>query len=157
MSAPPRNDQPGTEGLSRREELNVSGAAMSSAPWGAAAVTGGVVTLADLGLHLISLSGISLSGLTGSISFGAIAFFAVAAAGALWRARGRAARWARSNPWRFAVLPGAACAALVFVLSVMLGNSGFLGGVFAALWHGGAAYGLTGLAGSVGGTRRRSA
>ncbi len=155
MSAPPRKDEPG---LSRREELHVSSAAMASAPWRTAAVSGGVVALADLGFHLFRLHpSVSLSAVTGSISFGAIVFFAVAGAGALWRARsGRAARWARGNPWRFAVLPGAACAALVFVLSVVLGDSGILGGVFAALWHGGAAFGLTGLAGSVAGTRRRA-
>ncbi len=103
MSAPTHNEQD----LTRREELSVSGAVMSGAPWGAAVVTGGVVAVGDLGLHVISSGlGLHLSALSGSLAMGAVAFFVVAAAGAPWRARpSRAIRWARSNPWRFAVLP----------------------------------------------------
>ena len=143
MSAPTHSEQD----LSRREGLSVSGAAMSGAPWGAAVVTGGVVAVGDLGLHLIG-SGLSLhlSSLSGSLAMGAVAFFVVAAAGALWRARsGRAIRWARSNPWRFAVLPAIACAAVALVLSVVTGG-GVLSGVLSGLWHGGLVYGLTGVA-----------
>src|SRR2546423_822431 len=82
-----------------------------AAPSRAATVTGGVVALGDLGLHVIG-GHIGLSALSGSVAFGAVAFFVVAAAGALWRAKPcRAIRWARSNPWRFAVLPALACAA----------------------------------------------
>src|SRR6266851_7439273 len=80
MSAPTQSDQD----LSRREEMSVSGAVMSAAPWGAAAVTGGVVALGDLGLHVIG-AGLGLGALSGSVSMGAVAFFVVAAAGALWR------------------------------------------------------------------------
>jgi hypothetical protein len=142
MSTPTQADQD----LSRREEMTVSGAAMSAAPWGAAAVTGGVVAVGDLGLHIIG-SGLGLSALSGSVSWGAVAFFVVAAAGALWRARPtRAIRWARSNPWRFAVLPAIACAAVAFVLSVVTGG-GLIDPVLSGLWHGGVVYGLTGAAG----------
>jgi hypothetical protein len=142
MSASTGTDQD----LSRREEMTVSSAAMSAAPWGAAAVTGGVVAAGDLGLHVIG-SGLGLSALSGSVAMGAVAFFVVAAAGALWRARpSRAIRWARSNPWRFAVLPAIACAAVALVLSVVTGG-GIIDPVLSALWHGGLAYGLTGLAG----------
>src|ERR1700719_5390388 len=89
MSAPTHNEQD----LSRREELSVSGAAMSGAPWGAAVVTGGVVAAGDLGLHVIhSGLGLHLSGLSGSLAMGAVAFFVVAAAGALWRGGGRPGR-----------------------------------------------------------------
>jgi hypothetical protein len=78
---------------------------------------------------------------------GVVAFFVVAAAGALWRARSsRAIRWARSNPWRFAVLPALACAAIVLVLSVVTGG-GIIHPVFSGLWHGAVVYGLTGAAG----------
>ena len=141
MSAPTHNEQD----LSRREELSVSGAAMSRAPWGAAVVTGGVVAVGDLGLHVIG-SGLGLHALSGSLAMGAVAFFVVAAAGALWRARpSRAIRWARSNPWRFAVLPAIAAAAVALVLSVVTGG-GVLDGVLSGLWHGGLAYGLTGVA-----------
>jgi hypothetical protein len=142
MSAPTHNEQD----LSRREELSVSGAAMSRAPWGAAVVTGGVVAVGDLGLHVIGSLGLHLSALSGSLAMGAVAFFVVAAAGALWRARpSRAIRWARSNPWRFAVLPAIACAAVALVLSVVTGG-GVLSGALSGLWHGGLVYGLTGVA-----------
>lgn len=120
---------------------------MSGAPWGAAVVTGGVVAVGDLGLHLIGSGlGLHLSALSGSLAMGALAFFVVAAAGALWRAKpSRAIRWARSNPWRFAVLPAVAVAAVALVLSVVTGG-GVLTGVLSGLWHGGVAYGLTGVA-----------
>jgi len=73
-----------------------------------------------------------------------VAFFVVAAAGALWRARSsRAVRWARSNPWRFAVLPAVACAVIALVLSVVTGG-GMIHGVVSGLWHGGVVYALTG-------------
>ncbi len=141
MSASTQTDQD----LSRREEMSVSGAAMSAAPWGAAVVTGGIVAVGDLGLHIIG--GLSLAALSGSVAMGAVAFFVVAAAGALWRARpSRAIRWARSNPWRFAVMPALACAALVLVLSVVTGG-GIIAPVLSGLWHGGLVYGLTGAAG----------
>jgi hypothetical protein len=145
MSAPTQGEQD----LSRREEMSISGAAMSGAPWGAAVVTGGVVAAGDFALHVIGsgLSGFHLSALSGSVAMGAVAFFVVAAAGALWRAKpSRAIRWARSNPWRFAVLPAIACAAIALVLSVVTGG-GVISGVLSGLWHGGVVYGLTGVAG----------
>ena len=115
MSAPTQSDQD----LSRREEITVSGAAMSGAPWAAATLSGGVVAVGDLALHLIG-AGLGMAAVGGSLSVGAVAFFVVAAAGALWRARpSRAIRWARSNPWRFAVVPALACAAIALVLSVV--------------------------------------
>src|SRR6266853_29573 len=69
MSASTQTDQD----LSRREEMTVSSAAMSAAPWGAATVTGGIVAAGDLGLHVIA-GHIGLSALSGSVAFGAIAF-----------------------------------------------------------------------------------
>src|SRR5580658_454907 len=151
MSAPTHNEQD----LSRREELSVSRAAMSRAPWGAAVVTGGVVAAGELGLHVIG-SGLGLHALSGSLAMGAVAFFVVAAAGALWRARpSRAIRWARSNPWRFAVLPAIAMAAVALVLSVVTGG-GVLDPVLSGLWHGGVVYGLTGVAGMASRSRKSS-
>jgi hypothetical protein len=145
MSAPTNSEQD----LSRREELSISGAAMSSAPWGAAVATGGVVAAGDFALHVLGsgLSGFHLSALSGSLAMGAVAFFVVAAAGALWRAKpSRAIRWARSNPWRFAIMPAIAVAAIALVLSVVTGG-GIIHGVLSGLWHGGVAYGLTGVVG----------
>jgi hypothetical protein len=149
MSAPTRNDEPG---LSRREEMTVSSAAMSAAPWKMAGATGVVVTGADLAYHLL---GGHLEVPT-ALSAGAVALFAVAGGGALARSQGgRAMRWARANPWRFAMLPGLAAAVVVFVLSVVIGSGGLVGGVFTSVWHGAVAYGLTGLTGTVAGSRKR--
>jgi hypothetical protein len=149
MSAPTQSEKD----LSRREEMSISSAAMSGAPWGAAAVTGAVVAAGDLGLHVIG-SGVGLGALSGSLAMGAVAFFVVAAAGALWRAKpGRAIRWARSNPWRFAVMPALACAAIALVLSVVTGG-GVFHGVLSGLWHGGVVYGLTGVAGMTSKSRK---
>jgi len=88
---------------------------------------------------------------------GAVAFFVVAAAGALWRARpSRAIRWARSNPWRFAVVPALAVAAIALVLSVVTGG-GIIDPVLSGLWHGAVVYGLTGVAGLTRKSRKRTA
>ena len=152
MSTPTQSDQD----LSRREGITVSGAAMSGAPWAAATMTGGVVAVGDLGLHLIG-AGLGLAAVGGSLSMGAVAFFVVAAAGALWRARpSRAIRWARSNPWRFAVVPALACAAIALVLSVVTGG-GIIDPVLSGLWHGAVVYGLTGVAGATRKSRKRTA
>src|SRR6266700_1488495 len=152
MSASTPTDQD----LSRREEMTVSSAAMSAAPWGAAVVTGGVVAVGDLGLHLIG-AGLGLSAVSGSVAMGAVAFFVVAAAGALWRARpSRAIRWARSNPWRFAVLPAVAAAAVALVISVITGG-GIIDPVLSGLWHGGIIFVLVGAAGVLSKSRKREA
>jgi hypothetical protein len=150
MSAPPRKDEPG---LTRRDELAVSGAALTDVPWMAAGVAGAVVTGADLVLHLTG----GHLGLSSSLSAGAVALTSVAGAGVVLRNRSsRAVRWARRNPWTFAVLPGVATAVIVFVLSVLVGSSGMIGGSFTALWHGAIAYGVTGAAAAVSGSRRKS-
>ena len=149
MSAPTRNEDPE---LTRRDELAVSSAAMSGAPWKTAGAAGAVVAGGDLALHLM---GGHLAVPT-ALSAGVVALFAVAGGGTLLRSQsGRAMRWARNHPWRFALMPGAAAAVVVFVLSVLIGSSGLIGGAFTAVWHGAIVYGLTGLTGTVGGTRRR--
>jgi len=142
MSAPPSTPE---SALTRREELAVSGAALSDAPWKLAGAAGIVVAGADLALHLVALH----LAWAAALSMGAVAFFAVAGAGALVRGRrSKALRWARSRPWRFAVLPGAATAIVVFVLTVLHG-SGLVGSVYTSLWHGAIALVLTGAVGTV--------
>ena len=131
--------------LSRREEMAVSGAAMSEAPWKLAGAAGIAVTGADMLAHLAFFH----LELFTPLSMGIVAFFAVAGAGALVRSRhSRALRWARNRPWRYAAAPGAAAAILVFVLTVLHGSS-IPGSAFTALWHGAIAYGITGMVGSV--------
>src|SRR5258707_15262188 len=137
MSAPPRDQEPG---LNRRDELAVSSAAMSVAPWSMAGAAGAVVTGGDLVLHLMG----GHLGVTSSLSAGAVAFFAVAGGGALLRSHsGRAMRWARANPWRFAVLPGAAAPIVGFVPSVIIGSRRLVGGSFSPVWDGGVRLRLT--------------
>jgi len=150
MSTPLRNDE---QRLSKREELTVSSAAMADVPWAVAGAAGAVVTGADLLFHLLG----GHLALSTSFSAGTVAAFTVAGGSVVIRHNGsRAARWARSHPWRFAVLPGAATAAVVFVLAVLAGSSGVFGGVFTALWHGAITFGLTGAAGAIAGSGKRS-
>jgi hypothetical protein len=149
MSRPLRNDE---QRLSKREELTVSSAAMADVPWAVAGAAGAVVTGADLLFHLLG----GHLALSTSFSAGTVAAFTVAGGSVVIRHNAsRAARWARSHPWRFAVLPGAATAAVVFVLAVIAG-SGVFGGVFTALWHGAITFGLTGAAGAIAGSGKRS-
>src|SRR5215475_13237731 len=151
MSTPLRNDQ---QSLSRREELTVSSAAMADVPWAVAGAAGAVVTGADILLHILG----GHLGLISSLSAGTVAAFTVAGGSVVIRRNAsRAARWARSHPWRFAVIPGAATAAIVFVLAVLVGSSGVFGGIFTALWHGAITFGLTGGAGAIAGSSQRSA
>src|ERR1700759_2363045 len=133
MSTPTQLNEPG---LNRRNETSVSAAAMSQAPWTGAAVTGGVVALGDFGWHVIG-GHFGRGGIRHALSLGRLAFPGLgAASGAVLRERsGRPIRWARANPWRFAVAPGVAAAAIVFALSVVLGG-GIVGPVLARLWHG---------------------
>jgi hypothetical protein len=155
MSTPTRNREqaPYEQSMSHREELAVSGSVLSEAPWKLAGAAGVVTAGGDMVLHLMTLH----LAISSPLALGAVAFFAVAGAGALLRSRSsRALLWAQRNPWRFAVFPGLACAIVVFVLS-LVDNGGLLGSVFTGLWHGAAAYGLTGLVGSVGRPRRARA
>jgi hypothetical protein len=152
MTTPTMNEP----GLDRRDETSVPAAAMSQAPWAGAAVTGGVLTLGDFGWHVIA-GHFGLGGFGDSLSLGVLAFMVVAASGALLRERPtRAIRWARANPWRFALLPGLACAAVVIAASVVLGG-GVVGPVLAGLWHGALAFGLTGAVGTYARSRRPAA
>jgi hypothetical protein len=153
MSVPTRNDEPN---LTRRDQMTVSTAALSEVPWRTAAAAGVVVTGADLVLHLTTLH-LGLGGVGSSLAAGTVALFAVAGGGVLVRGRAsRAVRWARRNPWQFAVLPGVATAVIVFVLAVIFGSGGVIGDTFTALWHGAIAYGLTGGTGIFAGRREKA-
>jgi hypothetical protein len=134
--------------MSRRDEIAVSGAALSGAPWSTATVAGGLVAAGDFGLSLIG-GHIGLALLSGPISLGVAVFLTVAAAGALLGSRrSRALAWARRNPWRFALAPAFACAALVLPLALVLGG-GVFSAIFSATWHGLAVFAVTGAVGSL--------
>ncbi|HEY2506054.1 MAG TPA: hypothetical protein VGI58_06035 [Streptosporangiaceae bacterium] len=144
MSAPPSTYQ---SNLKPREEMAVSGAALAEAPWKLAGAAGVVVGGADFLIHLPFH--LFHPEVFTPLSWGIVAFFAVAGAGALVRTRhSRALRWARTRPWRFAVVPGAAAAVLVFALT-MIHGSGIFGSGFTAIWHGALAWGVTGVVGSI--------
>lgn len=152
MSVPLRDSDPN---LSRRDELTVSTAAMAEVPWVPAVTAGVAVTGVDLVLHVIT-GHLGLGVLGTGLSAGVVALLAVAAGGVLVRGRGsRAVRWARRHPWRFALVPGVTTAAIVFVLSVVLGNGGLFGDIFTSLWHGAITYGATGAVGVITGGRER--
>ncbi|HUC56327.1 MAG TPA: hypothetical protein VMA95_02935 [Streptosporangiaceae bacterium] len=144
------------DSLSTRDGLTVSTAAMSEVPWKTAAAAGVIVGGADLVLHLTTFHW-GLSAIGNSASAAIVALFAVAGAGLMLRhdRASRAVRWARQHPWQFALVPGVATAAVVFVLSVIFG-SGLFGDVFTALWHGAIAYGITGGVGTVFGRDKNS-
>ena len=152
MSAPTQMNEPG---LSRREEMSVSGEALSQAPWTGAAVTGGIVALGDFGWHVIGGS-FGLGGLNDALS--------LVSSPSSWSRRpvrcgaersGRAIRWARANPWRFALLPGRGVRR-DRLRALGRPGGGIVGGVLAGLWHGAVAFGLTGAAGTVARSRRRT-
>jgi hypothetical protein len=152
MSAPTRNHEQSRndQAMNHRDEVAVSGAVLSEAPWALAGAAGVAVAGGDVLLHLLAWH----LAISSPLALGTVAFFGVAGAGALLRARpSRALLWAQRNPWRFAAFPGVACAIVVFVLSMVDGGGAF-GSVFTALWHGAAAYGLNGHVGSVGRPRR---
>jgi hypothetical protein len=152
MSTPTRNYEQARndQTMNHRDEVAVSSAVLSDAPWKLAATAGVAVAGGDILLHLLAWH----LAISSPVALGTVAFFGVAGSGALLRSRhSRALQWAQRNPWRFAALPGVACAIVVFVLSMVDGGGAF-GSVFTALWHGAAAYGLTGLVGSVGRPRR---
>jgi len=144
------------ESLSTRDGLTVSTAAMSEVPWKTAVAAGVVVGGADLVLHLTTFHW-GLSAIGQSASAALVALFAVAGAGLMLKRDrgGRAVRWAKHHPWQFALVPGAATAVLVFVLSIIFGH-GLFGDVFTAIWHGALVYGVTGAAGSLFGRDRDS-
>jgi hypothetical protein len=149
MSTPLRNEQ---DGLTKREEMTVSGAAMSGAPLGVATVAGGAVAVADLALH--GFGALHLAAVSGSVAAGVAVFMIVAAAGAVLRKRGgRAARWARTNPWKYAVMPGVLVGVIALVLTVVTGG-GIVHGIFSGAWHGAAVFGITGAISAVGGGRK---
>ena len=149
MPTPLRNEQ---DGLSKREEMTVSSAAMSGAPIGAAAAAGGVVAVADLALH--GFGALHVAAVSGSVSAGVAVFLIVAAVGAAMRKRGgRAARWARANPFKYAILPGVLAAVISFVLTVVTGG-GVGDGVWSGAWHGAAVFGVAGAITAVGKARK---
>ena len=142
MSAPPSTYQ---ANLSRREEMAVSGAAMSKAPWKLAGAAG-VMRGADLAA-IWPPPALLPPGVATPLSMGIVAFFAVAGAGALVRSRhSRALRWARSRPWRFAVMPGGRSRDRR-VRAGRRGRQRISGGAFTAIWHGALAFAPTGWSG----------
>ncbi|WP_283138976.1 hypothetical protein [Rhizohabitans arisaemae] len=137
--------------LSRSDEMSLAGAALRGAPWKLAAFTGGGVAAVNM------LIGLVFSGADpgGALSLGAGLFFIVAAAGALFnpgasgidRVTRNARAWSLKHPWRFALLPAAATAAVTYPIQLILDGEGIFGSLFDALWGGALVYLVVGLLG----------
>lgn len=129
-------------------------------PWRPAAVVGALGGGVSLALHLVH-GHFGLGILSGAISVAALLFFCVGGAGAVlgYSARGagrdrRIRRWARSHPWRVAVVPAAAMFFSDLVIRQLLTSQGFFSTIWSGLWHGAVVAAVVGVAGTVSSSRR---
>ncbi|RJL30951.1 hypothetical protein D5H75_21940 [Bailinhaonella thermotolerans] len=118
--------------------MSLSGAALRGAPWKAAAITGGGVAAISYAIGVVLPGDASLGSAAG---FGLSLFFLVSSIGAVRnavapdRVTDRARAWARENPWRFALWPAAATAALNYPLQLVTGAEGPFGAIWDSLWR----------------------
>jgi hypothetical protein len=129
-------------------------------PWRPAAVVGALGGGVSLAPHLVQ-GHFGLGILSGAISIAALLFFCVGGAGAVLGYSGRASgrdhrirRWARSHPWRVAVVPAVAMFCGDIVIRQVLTSQGLFGTIWTGLWHGAVVAAVVGLAGSVSAARR---
>jgi hypothetical protein len=124
--------------ITRRDEVSLSGAALRGAPWKAAAVGGGAITVAGLGMGLITGG----ADLVWALGLGISLFALIAAIGAIAkpeegdRVTRQARQWGLRNPWKFALLPAGITAVLDYPVQLVLDGEGVFGSAFAAGWHG---------------------
>ncbi|MBO3750451.1 hypothetical protein J5X84_30600 [Streptosporangiaceae bacterium NEAU-GS5] len=125
--------------LTRRDEMSLAGAALRGAPWTPAAVAGGAMAAISF------VSGVILPGsasLTAALCLGISVFAVVAAVGAIARpdvgdrTTQQARRWSLRHPWRFALYPGAAAAALTYPVQLVFDHEGVIGAAWDAAWNG---------------------
>lgn len=134
--------------ITRRDEVSLSGAALRGAPWKAAAVGGGVVTVASLGMGWI-LPG--EADLVWALGLGISLFALIAAVGAVAkpndgdRVTRQARLWALRHPWKFALLPAGITAVLDYPVQLVLDQEGVFGSAFHSLWHGALVYLIAGI------------
>lgn len=141
---------PRDERLSWRESFTVSGAALTNAPWTTALIGGAVVGGANFLLNITSFP------IIGSVLLGLWTVLAIAAIGAVWRRRAgnRAVTWARSHPWKFAVLPAVITGVVTIPAEMIFSLSGPFGALGIAILNGVGTWVLVALASMVARARK---
>ncbi|HEU5160341.1 MAG TPA: hypothetical protein VFU43_25305 [Streptosporangiaceae bacterium] len=137
---------------SRQESLWIATAAASQGPWGLAAAGGAVIGGVQLGAELL---GGHLT-VAGPIASGLIVFLLIGSVGALLgKDRDRARDWAHRHPWRFAIAPAIAAAAVDLPVKLVLSSAGLVGATADAMWAALSVFVIVGLVGMVVGAVRR--
>ena len=137
--------------ISRREELSLAGAALHGAPWKAAAVGGMAAAAASYGLGIIFWP----PSMVTALGMGVTLFALIAAIGALSkpevgdRVTRKARQWSLRHPWRFALMPAAVTAVLVYPVHLVADSDGIFGAAWHSLWRGALVYLITGILGVV--------
>ncbi|MEW9549614.1 hypothetical protein [Nonomuraea sp. NPDC050783] len=133
--------------ISRRDEVSLSGAALRGAPWKAAAVGGGAMTVAALGTGWLT----DHVDLVWALGLGISLFTLIAALGAVAkpnegdRVTRQARLWSLRHPWKFALLPAGITAVLDYPVQLVLDGEGVFGSAAQALWHGALVYLIAGI------------
>ncbi|SDJ47728.1 hypothetical protein [Nonomuraea jiangxiensis] len=133
--------------ISRRDEISLSGAALRGAPWKAAAISGGVVTAASVGMGLLTGG----ADVAWALGLGISLFALIAAIGAVAkphegdRVTRQARLWSLQHPWKFALLPAGLTAVLDYPVQLVLDGEGVFGSGVQALWHGALVYLIAGI------------
>jgi hypothetical protein len=137
---------------SRHESLWIATAAASQGPWGLAAAGGAVIGGVQLAVELTD----GHLTVAGPLAAGLIVFVLIGSIGALaGKSRDRARDWARRHPWRFAVVPATAAAAVDLPVELVLGSAGIFGATADAMWAAFGVFVIVGLVGMVVGAVRR--
>ncbi|MDA0637967.1 hypothetical protein OUY22_31550 [Nonomuraea sp. MCN248] len=133
--------------ITRRDEVSLAGAALRGAPWKAAAIGGGAVAAAGLGVGLITGGG----DLSWALGLGVALFTLIAAIGAVAkphegdRVTRQARQWGLRHPWKFALMPAGLSAVLDYPVQLIFDGEGVFGAGFDALWHGLLVYVIAGI------------
>jgi hypothetical protein len=145
--------------VSGAEKRHLAVASVSLGPWRPAAVVGALGGGVSLAQHLVS-GHFGLGILNSALIIAALLFFCVGGAGSAlgYSSRGsgrdhRIRRWARSHPWRVAVVPAGMMFVTVLVVRQALTSQGFFGTIWSGLWLGAVVAAIVGVAGSVGARR----
>ncbi|MFC4036775.1 hypothetical protein ACFO3J_35850 [Streptomyces polygonati] len=146
--------------VSGAERRHLAVASVSLGPWRPAAVVGALGGGVSLALHLVH-GHFGLGILSGAVSVAALLFFCVGGAGAVLGYSGRESvrdhrirRWARSHPWRVAVVPAVGMFFTDLVIRQALTSQGVFGAIWTGLWHGAVVAAVVGVVGSVSASRR---
>jgi hypothetical protein len=142
--------------LSRRENRQLAVASATTGPWRSAAVVGGVVGAAALGVDVVT-GHWSTGILAGPVGLALFFFFLVGTVGGqLRRDTGdrRLRRWADAHPWQAALPAAGALLVLNTAALYLLSSLGLFGALFTSLLPAGILLVIAGVVGSVKSARR---